>query len=657
MENKLYYGTSYYPESWDDKTIEEDIHYMKELGINIIRMGSFSWDTLEPQEGNFDFSFHRRIIERLHQEGIETILATPTAMPPAWMVYKHPEKHSHEAKQDTRHYCINNPYYQERVKLLVEEMASQLGELPGILAWQIDHELQNTDSDCYCDTCISLWHKWLKKKYKTIDNLNRSWGYTSRNRLFQTFAQIPAPSTGNPLQNLCLKQAYKTFFRESAAKFCFMQADIIRRHSSAPVTHNSNSRLSLDNAELFSKLDFSICEEYSSPDRYSVMLREYDYYRPLSRRFPFWAMEEMPERDVSSFINCSKPHPAGYRKAMAAAAYFSGAQGYLCGFWRQNRSLQVLSRYSSLYSWGKPTTAFSENSEAIAIKNELEPYLKQTHLAPRAVAVVYSDLARKTFLTEPLDGFKYRDLIQEFYEDYIPKSVNRDLISESAPLDDYSVLLTPYMASLTDEFLEKAISFVKKGGTWIAGPLCNFRTPEHTVPTNGGWGKLEAYAGASVKHTVSFTGTGSIAAFGNSSFPVTGPGVVFEPTTAKADGYINSSHLRGEVILTAQKLGFGTIYLLGAKPETTGGKIFVHTLIIRALFRNATMPCWESTEGIFIRHHLNELGESILYAVDLEGNGGYITPAKRYEILVGEPCGATVWVKPYGYAILKLPKN
>ena len=37
-KKKLYYGAAYYPEAWNLENIEQDIQYMKELHMNIVRM-------------------------------------------------------------------------------------------------------------------------------------------------------------------------------------------------------------------------------------------------------------------------------------------------------------------------------------------------------------------------------------------------------------------------------------------------------------------------------------------------------------------------------------------------------------------------------------------------------------------------------------------
>ena len=83
---RYWYGCCYYPEHWDAATRRLDAERMVAAGINVVRMGEFSWDLFEPEEGRYDFSFYDEVIAELHRHGIAVILGTPTAAPPAYLL-------------------------------------------------------------------------------------------------------------------------------------------------------------------------------------------------------------------------------------------------------------------------------------------------------------------------------------------------------------------------------------------------------------------------------------------------------------------------------------------------------------------------------------------------------------------------------------------
>ena len=122
------HGAAYYPELWDDATIDADIIDMKNIGINTVRIGEFAWSAIEPEENKVDFSRFHRIVDKLKENGIAIIMCTPTATPPIWISFNHPERMykdsgievTHGARQ---HICTNNPYFRDRCVFIVEKLA------------------------------------------------------------------------------------------------------------------------------------------------------------------------------------------------------------------------------------------------------------------------------------------------------------------------------------------------------------------------------------------------------------------------------------------------------------------------------------------------------------------------------------------------------
>lgn len=85
MKDKLWFGAAYYPEYLPNRPIEEDMHLMKEAGINLIRVAESTWSTWEPRDGEFDFSILKNVLETAPAYGLSVIVGTPTyAIPPGW---------------------------------------------------------------------------------------------------------------------------------------------------------------------------------------------------------------------------------------------------------------------------------------------------------------------------------------------------------------------------------------------------------------------------------------------------------------------------------------------------------------------------------------------------------------------------------------------
>ena len=75
----LMHGGDYNPEQWLDRPeiLETDLERFREAKINTVTLGVFSWAKLEPREGEYHFEWLEQIIDRLYENGISVILATP----------------------------------------------------------------------------------------------------------------------------------------------------------------------------------------------------------------------------------------------------------------------------------------------------------------------------------------------------------------------------------------------------------------------------------------------------------------------------------------------------------------------------------------------------------------------------------------------------
>ena len=61
----FYFGVDYYPEHWPQDRWETDAVLMEQLGIQVVRMGEFSWTKMEPKEGEYHFEWLDQAIHGL----------------------------------------------------------------------------------------------------------------------------------------------------------------------------------------------------------------------------------------------------------------------------------------------------------------------------------------------------------------------------------------------------------------------------------------------------------------------------------------------------------------------------------------------------------------------------------------------------------------
>ena len=166
----MIYGTDYYPEHWPEERWAEDLHMMKEAGINTIRIAEFAWTLMEPSEGVFKFEWLDKVINLAVENNIQIVMCTPTAAPPKWLMDKHTEIYQKDEYGHVRgfgsrrHYCFNSSVFTEYSKKIITAMAAHYRDSNNIIAWQLDNEFgcHNTVR-CYCEDCSESFSNWLEK--------------------------------------------------------------------------------------------------------------------------------------------------------------------------------------------------------------------------------------------------------------------------------------------------------------------------------------------------------------------------------------------------------------------------------------------------------------------------------------------------------------
>ncbi|WP_416151702.1 beta-galactosidase [Salipaludibacillus sp. HK11] len=659
MANKLYHGAAYYPELWDEKVMEEDIKLMKEAGINVARMGEFAWHTMEPEEGKIDISFFVNVINKLYENGIETVMCTPTPTPPIWFTHNHPERMyvNHEGKVmghgSRQHACTNNRYFRKKANEITEHMAKAVGSLPGVIGWQIDNEFKCHVSECMCETCLELWHQWLEERYETIEQLNEAWGTKIWSEYYHSFEQVPQPGPAPFLHNSSLSTMYRQFSMEKIAEFSDSQAEIIRQYSDAPITHNSNVPFSVDNERLFEKLDFASFDTYATQENKASYLMNCDLWRNFKKGRDFWIMETSTS-NAASLESYASPHANGYLRAEAIVSYALGGEAFCYWLWRQQRAGCEQPHGSVISAWGKPTVGFQSVLDVEEMRKKVEPFMVETKPKKADIAITYSDQAKAFFQTEPHQQMDFRSLVTNFYNHFVSLGIHRDMIPEKGSLQDYKLLFTPFLPYISDEYRKQAVDFVNSGGTWIVGPLSGGRTKEHTVHTNAALGKLEEIAGIEALYTYPMDGTGSVGhAFGERA-PLGLWSTVFEYDEKTVVGTIAGGNSDGKAFMTESKVGKGKIVHVGSLPVGEEGDSLIRKIIDHYATETEVSVRTDVTSGTIVAPRIDDDGKQSWVIVNMDGQGGSVTiPKDAMDVLTKEKVSAErLDIGPYEYRII-----
>jgi beta-galactosidase GanA len=501
---QLYYGASYYPEAWNLKGIGADIARMKELHMNVMRMGEFSWAWMEPREGVYDFAWLKKIMDTLHQNGIDVILGTPTATPPAWMASKYPEifqvdedgyRMEHGARRNTSYASEKYRIFSRRI---CENMADALGAHPALIGWQTDNEF-NLAPDYSAET-RKRWHGWLKQKFGTIENLNRQWVTQLWSQQYDAFEQIPMP-VKKVWHHPSLLFNWNAFNNDLIVEFQDIQLNAIRKYSKVPVTHDGMPGQAVDYEKLFRNLDFMAVNNYHSFEAYDLIQSNYDRMRGYGKGM-HWLFETAPNYSGGG----AKGHtwflhqPDGSLHAALWMNYALGGQGAMYWLWRQHPAGQEMVHGSVLSAWGKPAANYQDIKQLGEDLQKASDFLMQAPVAPAKAAMVWchQNLAGLSFENYASGLDYYQDWTYRFYRPYADAYIHRDVIAQSASLEPYKLLFVPLAPYLTADLRQRLKEWVHKGGVLVLGPMSGYRTEEWTSFTDAALGDLEQWTGIAV---------------------------------------------------------------------------------------------------------------------------------------------------------------
>ena len=484
---KMWFGADYYPEHWPEKRWGTDARLMAEAGMNVVRLGEFSWSRLEPEEGRYEFDWLAEAMDVLAREGIRVVLGTPTAAPPKWLMDQHPDYYIQNVfgiqKRfgGRRHACYSNQGYRRKAVQIAEEMAKRFGKHPSVVGWQIDNEMGGT---CYCDSCCKGFQEWLKKKYRSIDALNEAWGTVFWSQIYRSFSEIEPPryngcdgfyegylagneSPGAPWShNPGLLQDYSRYASEAKITFFKQQADVIRLWSDRPVTHNLMGHYGeIDYYMLGKELDFVSWDNYidtmwgKSSWQHTSMA--HDIMRGIKGK-EFWVMEQQSGPCGWQKIG-NTPEP-GQLRLWTYQAVAHGAEAVLYFRWRACLFGTEQNWFGVLNHDG---SAGRRYREICRIGQEIQRLSR--HICgsiPETKVLLVRDYNNLwSYRTQPLNsGFDYDMLLERYYTVLVRLGLNPDIGGIDSDFGKYHLILMPAFQMAAKETVEKCEAFVRKGG-------------------------------------------------------------------------------------------------------------------------------------------------------------------------------------------------
>lgn len=477
--DKLLHGGDYNPEQWLDKPeiLKQDVEFFKRAGINTVTLGVFSWTTLEPEEGNYQFQWLEEIVDELYRNGISTILATPSGARPKWLADKYPEVlrvdgERRRALFGGRHnHCFTSPVYRQKVGEIDRELVKHLGHHPGVILWHISNEFSG---ECHCDLCQEQFRQWLREKYKTIEKLNDCWYTKFWSHTYQSFEQVESPSPIGEHELHGLNLDWKRFVTDRTVDFLRMEVRAIREAGSEkPVTTNfMYDFLGLNYGKFKEDLDIVCWDNYPAwhkkpePETALDTGFQHDLMRSIQGG-PFLLMESCPS--ATNWQPVGKLRRPGMIALSSLQAVAHGSDSVLYFQMRQSRGASekfhgaVIDHYG-----GDDTRVFREVCDLGRTLKGLEEVAGS---AVRREAAILCDTESRWAMEDAKgprnERLPYKDVLSGFYGAVRGFGVQTDVIDMEASPDGYKLVIAPMLYMFRCDIQRKLADFVRQGGTLI----------------------------------------------------------------------------------------------------------------------------------------------------------------------------------------------
>lgn len=498
----LLHGGDYNPDQWLDRPdiLEEDIKMMKKAGVNTATVGVFSWSALEPQEGNFQFGWLHDIMDKLYENGIYTVLATPTGARPAWMDEKYPsvlrvEKDGRRNHHSGRHnHCMSSLEYRALVEKMDTRLAQEFGNHPGLILWHISNEL---GGECYCDSCKKRFQEYLREKYhNNIEELNKQWWTSFWSRRFDSFEQIEPPYDNGEHSILGLNLDWKRFNSWNMKDYLAFERRILKKYTpQVPATANFMKLFEqLDYVDLAKEIDIiswdgypSWNNDYETPvDTAAELSFDHAVMRSLKKDKPFMLMESTPS--LVNWHSVNKLKRPGILRASSIQTIGCGSDTVQYFQWRKGRGAAEQFHGAVVDHLGRDDTrVFKEVSEVGELLKKLAPVTGSRVASKAAVLFDWSNRwAIKDMQGMAHDTKNYEKEVRKFYNIHLKKGINADIVFPLEDLSSYSLVVLPMYYAVSKEAGAWLKEYVKNGGTVVATYLTAY-VNENTLAYLGGF--------------------------------------------------------------------------------------------------------------------------------------------------------------------------
>lgn len=667
MIDGVLHGGDYNAEQWLDRPdiLEKDIEMMKKAGMTSATLGVFSWAVYEPTEGEYHFDWIKKLMDKLYEAGIYTVLATPTGGKPAWLAQKYPEVRRVDSYGVREHqgvrenHCMSSPVFREKAANITRRLYDRVKGHPGLIMWHVSNEL---GGECYCPLCVTRFQNYLAEKFDhDIDKLNKAWWTTFWSHTYNDFTQIEPPYKNGDFSIMGLNLEWKRFTTWNMNDYMKSEIKLLRELTpDIPITTNFMQLYDgLDYRPMAKELDVISWDSYprfhnnyeSLADVMSQNTFDHAVMRSMKKDKPFMLMESAP--GLVNWHPYNKLKRPGIHRLFSYNAIACGSDTVQYFQWRKGRGSFEQYHGAVVDHLGTDDTRIFK--EVAALGAELKGLSEITGTLIKSKVALLFDWDNMWAIDDVKalgqESKKYPETCMAVYKELTKRGVDVDVIPSDDPLDDYKVVIAPMLYMLRDSAAESLEAFVRRGGQLLATYFTGYVDKDQLCILGGfpGNGLADVFGVVSEEiDTLYPTDVNRVNFTDGSSCELRDYAEVLRVGTAKVLGTYESDYYEGTAAVTVNDYEGGKAYYVAARIDYDKLGCIMEQMISDAGIAMKKLP-----DGV--QYHARYADDGTVYGFYLNNTESTQTVSDvcGTDILSGADISGTLTLDRYGVSIVR----
>ncbi|MDX3149862.1 beta-galactosidase, partial [Streptomyces scabiei] len=424
-----------------------------------------------------------------------------------WMGRLHPETLPRDENGQVewwgsrQHFSHSSAVYRRYAAAITEDLADRYAGHPALTLWHINNEYCTYD---WGDEAAAAFRDWLRRRYGTLDALNRAWGTAFWSQSYDGWHEIIPPRRAHYLRNPTHVLDFRRFTSDMLLECYAIERDIVRRHTPhIPVTTNFMPMWAGQDAWRWAgEEDVVSVDIYPDPRdplgaQHGALVQ--DMTRSQAGGGPWMLMEQAA--GPVNWRGVNHPKPRGLNRLWSLQAVARGADAVCFFQWRQSRQGAEKFHSGMVSHAGEQGRTYQEVKRIGAELAAVGPAVAGRPLHAE-VAVLFD---WHSWWAGDHDGrlsseVDLAEVVRSWHRALWESNLTTAFAHPGHDLSAYRMVVVPQLYLLTDAAVENLLAYVRGGGTLVSGFLTGVADEDDRVRPGGMDARLRDLFGIRTLH-------------------------------------------------------------------------------------------------------------------------------------------------------------